>query len=397
MTSTRTIRLITAREIADRMRNKAYRYGTVFAVLLAVGLVVIPGLLSDDGPERFDLGVVGAVPEGFEQAVQTLPNSMNVRLEPVELADTEAAAGAITDGQVDAVLLDGSALMAQGAPDMLLRSAVEATLHHLDAAAAAQAAGLTTEQLSAIFAPPEPLTVVDTTGEQGADGALGWLVAFAATVLLFSAVMINAGSLLTGALEEKSSRVIEVLLGSVRPWQLLTSKIIAMTCLALAQLAVIVAAALGANALMGTIELPPATTATVLAALVMLPIGFVFYAALYTVAGSLASTVEDAQASAMPLGLVVMAAYLTVIFSVLPNPHGFWAQVLTYLPPTAPFTVPARVALDAISLWEAGLAAGLTLLAVALTVWLSARLYSASLLASGKLTWRQAWRTEPIQ
>lgn len=392
-----TVRLVTAREVVDRLRNRVYILGTLFFAVVLVAGIAVPGLLSDDGPEGFGLGLVGPVPDSFEDVLAANAAALEIEVDVVELADRDAATAAVINDEVDAALVADSELMAQGSPHFLLRSAVETTVQQVRTADELEAAGLSEEEIATVLAPSEPLNVVDPAGQDETDLFGGEAIAFAATILLFLAVTTNASSLLSGAVEEKSSRVVEVLLGSVRPWQLLAGKIIALTGLALGQVGVLVGAALGANAVGGTFALPPATAATVVTGLAMLLIGFVFYAALYAVAGSLAPTSEDAQGSAGPLSFLIMGGYFIVIFVVLPAPEGLWAQLLTYLPPTAPFAVPARVALGAIPAWQVALACGVTLLGVALTVALAARLYAASLLAGGKLTWRQALQAEPIR
>lgn len=394
MSPARTVALIATREVVDRLHNKMYVLGTLGLAVAAVGIIVLPGLFEDGEGERIDLGVVGAVPASFGDLLAT--GAGDRRIELVRLPDREAAADAVADGEVDAALLDSTELMAEGIPDMAVRTAVEGALQQARTAQQLEATGLSDEEVAAVMAPRPPLVAVDTSGQE-ADLSDSYTVAFAATILLFVAVTINASSLLSGAVEEKSSRVIEVLLGSVRPWHLLAGKIIGLTGLALGQIGLVVGVALAANAVTGAFALPAATTATVVTGLVMLLIGFVFYAALYTVAGSLASTAEDAQGSAGPLGFMVMGAYFVVIFAVMPEPRGVWAQVLSYLPPTAPLTVPARVAFDAMPLWQVAVSVATTLLGVTATVWLAARLYAASLLAGGKLTWRAAWRAESIR
>jgi ABC-2 type transport system permease protein len=395
MSPAHTVRLIATREVTDRLRSKVYVLGTLGIVVVVVAGILVGGL-RDGGPTRVELGVVGETPPSFPDLLAASTAGQNMEVEIIEVADRGAAADAIADGELHAVLLDGAELMVEGAPSMGVVAAVEAALQQAETVDRLESAGLSPEEIAAAASPRSPLAIVDPAGE-AADMIGGPLIAFAATILLFVAVTLNASSLLTGAVEEKSTHVIELLLGSVRPWQLLAGKISALTGLALAQVGIVVVAALGANALVDAFALPPATTATVVVSLLMLVIGFVFYAALYTVAGSLASTTEDAQGSSGPLGFLLMGAYFVVIFAVLPNPQGAWAHVLTYLPPTAALTVPARVALDAIPLWQVLLAAGVTVLGVVLTVALAARLYAASLLAGGKLTWRQAWRTEPIR
>lgn len=209
-------------------------------------------------------------------------------------------------------------------------------------------------------------------------------------------IQINGSTLLTGTIEEKSSRVVEVLLGSVRPWQLLAGKLSGMMVLALGQLGLFVGVTLGANAAVGAFDLPPAAFGSMTVALVMFVLGFAFYASLYAVAGSLASSLEDAQSSAGPLGFLTVGAYMGTLLGVVPNPESVFARVLSLFPPTAPFAVPARVAISSIEPWEVVLSAVLVAVTAVLTVRLAGRLYSAAILAGGKLTWREVLRAEPV-
>lgn len=128
----------------------------------------------------------------------------------------------------------------------------------------------------------------------------------------------------------------------------------------------------------------------------MFVLGFAFYAALYAVAGSMASSLEDAQAVAGPLAFLTGGAYVGTLIGIVPDPDSIFAHVLTYLPPTAPFAVPARIAVGSISGIEIALAAVVTGIASVVTVRIAGRLYSAAILSGGKLTWREVWRAEPV-
>jgi ABC-2 type transport system permease protein len=391
----RTVRLVTGRELLDRLRNKAFTYGTLAVMALIVAGIVIPTLLDGDEGREHRLGVVGDAPGQLDAALRAqLPEGDRAVL--VELGDRDAAARAIEEDEVDAVLLDSRQLMVEGGAPIGLPQAVDGALQQLGTAEALEDLGVGEEDRAEALAPRDPVEVVDTAGERE-EGPMGAMVAFAATILLFIAVQFNGNSLLTGAIEEKSSRVVEVLLGAVRPWQLLSAKLIALTLLSLAQIGVLVATALGANRMVGAFELPPATGATVAVSLVMVVVGFTFFAGLYTVAGAMASSVEDAQGTAGPLAFLLVGVYMVVIFAVIPAPNGTLAQVLTYLPPTAPFTVPARVAMGAVPTWQVALAVVVTLTGTLVTLRLAARLYAAAILGGGKLTWREAWRAEPIR
>jgi ABC-2 type transport system permease protein len=395
VTPTRTVAIVTRRELLDRLRNKTFTYGTVAVMLLIVAGIVIPTLLDGDMGREHRLGVVGGAPEGLEQALRAqLPADDDATVVP--LADRDAATRAIEEDAIDAALIDGRQLMVEGGAPVGLPGALDGALRQLTTVERLAELGVAEDELAGVMAPRPPLQVVDAAGEED-EGPMGAMIAFAATILLFIAVQFNGSSLLTGAIEEKSSRVVEVLLGAVRPWQLLSAKLIALTVLSLAQIGVLVAAALGANQAVGAFEVPAATTATVAVSLLMVVVGFTFFAALYTVAGAMASSVEDAQGTAGPLAFLLVGVYMAVIFAVIPAPDGVLAQVLTYLPPTAPFTVPARVALGAIPAWQVAVAVLVTLAGTTVTIRLAARLYSAAILGGGRLTWRETWRSEPIR
>ena len=395
MTTAEIIRLVGGREITDRMRNRGFVLSTLVTLLIVVGFIVVPTFFEDDTPPSFDLGVVGESPALFDDAVASAAAAQEVEVTVSSVADRDAAEEAVEAEDLDAVLLDQDQLLVAEEADDQLRSIVEQARQQSAVLSGLADAGVEPSEAAGLLAGRAPVEVVTPEGTQEEADAAGGL-AFAATVLLFLIVQINGGTLLTGAIEEKSSRVVEVLLGSIRPWQLLAGKLTGIMVLAIGQLVLFIAVMLGANAAVGAFELPPATGTAIAVATVMFVIGFGFYAALYAVAGSMASSLEDAQASAGPLGFLTAGAYLGTLIGVVPNPDSVFAQVLTYLPPTAPFAIPARVAVGAIGPVEVVIAAILTAATTYATLRLAGRLYSAAILAGGKLTWREVWRAEPV-
>ena len=394
MSTPRTIWLVARRELRERGAKKGYLIGSAVTILVVVGLVVLPSLFGDDGPDDLTLAVAGEMPAdlGGQLATRT---PADVTIDVTEVADRGAAVAAIEAEEADAALVDGTELIADGSPDPALRSALEGVRQLNAVIDRLTDAGLDADQAASALTPPEPLQVVDISGED--TGGDGFVVGFAATILLFIGIQGNGATLLSAALEEKSSRVVEVLLSAARPWHLLAGKLLALTILALTQIGLTVAAGLGANAIVGAFELPPAAGSVVAISLLMLVVGFLFYASLYAVAGSMASSLEDAQSTSGPLTFAVMGAYFGVIFAVLPNPDGIVAQVLTFIPPTAPFVIPARMAFGAVPGWQVAVATLLTLVATVLVVRLAGRLYAGTLLAGGKLTWGEARRAEPVR
>lgn len=395
MSTGRLIRLVAAREVGDRIRNKAFVIGTLATLLVVLGFLIGPALFGGDEPTSYELGVVGEVDARFADAVAATATveDVEVTLEPV--ADRDEAEALVESEDLDAVLVDADTMLAAGDPDDRLRTIVEQARQQAALLGGLDEAGLDADEAARLLAGRPPLEVVTPDGPEAARDA-GAAIAFVATVLLFLVIQVNGSTLLTGTIEEKSSRVVEVLLGSVRPWQLLAGKLAGIMLLAVGQLVLFVGAALGANAIVDAFEVPPVTGSAILVGAVMFVTGFAFYATLYAVAGSMSSSLEDAQSSAGPLGFLTVGAYVGTLLGVVPNPDSVFAQVLTYFPPTAPFAVPARVAVGAITPVQVAIAATLTALTAMLAVRLAGRLYSAAILAGGRLTWREVWRSEPV-
>ena len=389
------VRLVASREVADRIRNKGFVIGTLATLLVMLGFVIGPTVFGGDEATTFEVGVVGEVDPRFADAVAATADveDVEVTLEPV--ADRAEADARIEAEELDAVLVDPDTLLSAGDPDDRLRAVVEQARQQAALLGGLDEAGLDAEEAARLLAGRPPLELVTPDGPESARDA-GAGIAFVATVLLFLVIQVNGSTLLTGTIEEKSSRVVEVLLGSVRPWQLLAGKLAGIMLLAMGQLVLFVGATLGANAIVHAFDVPPATGSAVVVGAVMFLTGFAFYASLYAVAGSMSSSLEDAQSSAGPLGFLTVGAYVGTLLGVVPNPDSVFAQVLTYVPATAPFAVPARVAVGAITPVQVAVAATLTALTAVLAVRLAGRLYSAAILAGGRLTWREVWRSEPV-
>ncbi len=393
MTPVRTIRTVAARELRERAMTKGFLVGTLITVAIIVAAIALPTVLADDGPTEQELGVVGAAPADLEALLDTgVPDAPTITV--TEVADRDAAEAALEDEELDAVLLDGRELLADGAPDAALRSALQGALQRAEVQANLGDAGLGEDEAAAALAPGPPLEVVDIAGE---DGGSSIAIASIATALLIFTIQGNGMQLLSGALEEKTNRVVEVLVSTARPWQLLTGKLLAMTALALGQLVLVVGAGLATNAAVGAIELPPATGTVLVVSAAMVVFGFLFYGSLFAAAGSMATSLEDSSSAISPLMYLMLAAYGAVFITVIPDPSGPVAQVLTFLPPSAPFAVPARVALGDIAAWQIPVSLLVTLIGTVLVLRLAGRLYAGTLLAGGKMTWKAAFEAEPVR
>ncbi|HKZ20448.1 MAG TPA: ABC transporter permease, partial [Acidimicrobiia bacterium] len=295
-------------------------------------------------------------------------------------------------GDIEVLLIDGtSAVVAQQGfggnelVDRLQQAAGASRLQEL-MAENEQVASEVVEVLS-----NDPLEVRSLSGP-GSDNADSSVIAYAGLVLLYIAILTYGNTVLTGVTEEKNNRVVEVLLATLQPWQMLGGKVLGIGILGLAQFALTMAAAFAAIRITGVVSLPAFDLETVGVLVLWFLIGFGIYAALYAAAGSLTSRTEDAQSAALPMTMLAVVGFF-VSFSVLDDPSSFVARITTFTPFTAAFVVPIRNSLGAISWAEHALAVVVALGAIVLLVVLAARIYAGGLLRFGsRVRIKDAWR-----
>lgn len=395
MSDLKLIRLIAGRVFAERLRSRAFQVSTGISLVIVLGLIIAPQLFGDDGPDAFTIGLLDT-DAAAQQAIEATAPVFDAEVTFADVADRDDALVRLEDGDLDGVVEDGQRLLVFDEAHTGMEQVVETALQQRTLQQRLDAAGIAPAEAADLLAPAE-VEVVALSGRDGEDVQTGQGIALFGIILLFISVTTSAGFLLMGTVEEKSSRVVEVLLGAVRPWHLLAGKLAGMGALALGQFALIVAAALTAVVATDAVDLPATTASAVVWTLVWLVLGYAFYATFFAVAGALASSMEDAQSTAGPINILLLAAYLASIFVVGEDPNSIAAVVLSILPPFAPLAMPARIATGAAAPWEVALALGLMVPAIYGTIRLAGRLYAEGLLRTGgRVKVREIWRSDEI-
>jgi ABC-2 type transport system permease protein len=210
-------------------------------------------------------------------------------------------------------------------------------------------------------------------------------------LVLFFCITVFGAMVLNGVLEEKSSRVVEVLLARIPARTLLAGKITGIGLLGLAEIGLAALAALAAVTTVDAVHLPAIRGAVLAWAVVWFVLGYVLYATVYGALGSLGSRAEDAQSVAAPVMLILPLAYFASFFMIAQPASA--ARAISYFPLTAPLAMPGRIAIGGAAWWEPVLAAVLTLAATAGLVVLAGRIYTNAILHSGpRLSLHDAWR-----
>ena len=399
MSSFQTLLLVTRRELVERARSKAFIFSSLFTVVLLIAAIGLP-ILLDSGMETYEVGLVGSDNQPIVQAALDLGNADvdegedGVEIQTTSYASVEEAEAALDNDTIAAALVDGTGLITPAGTG-IGGSDVESLLQR--AAAVVRLDKVSGEVAQAAQILSEDALEVRTLGAIDSDDTEArFLVAFGGAMLMYMAILSYGTWTLSGVTEEKTNRVVEVLLATVRPWQLLAGKIIGIGLLGLGQFLFTIAVAMGAIRITEVVELPtiPATTIPLL--IVWFVLGYSLYSVGMGAAGALVSRMEDAQSVAAPFTVMSIVGFFGAI-QVANDPTSLVARILTLFPPTAPFVAPVRAAFDAIPWWEMGLSVGLTAAAIVGLVRLGGRVYSGGLLRfGGKVKWKEAFRAAEV-
>lgn len=210
--------------------------------------------------------------------------------------------------------------------------------------------------------------------------------------LVLAAIALYGNLVLTGVVEEKSSRVVEVLLARIPAKALLGGKVLGIGLLGFGQLAVTAAAALVALLVVDSVDLPALTGGVLAWVLAWFVRGYTLYACSTGRSDPWPHAARTPRRSPGPVGYVLVAGYWASFMALSADADGPWARVLSLFPVTAPLAMPGRIALGATQWWEPSVAVLLTLAATAGLVFFAGRVYSNAVLHTGAvLRVRDAW------
>lgn len=401
MKSFEAIRLVAWRELRERGRSKAYIISTIFTLILLGGAIALPALFGGD-PTTYEVGLVG---EGGDPIVATASALAAERagddepdtFETTVFEDVAAAEAALDEGDIEAILVDGQELVVPGTGNAFGGPGGSMTGLLQEAAGTRRVQDLVTSNEEAAevleLLASEPLEVRNLNGADEDDSDVRGVVAFFGLILMYIAVLTYGSWMLSGVTEEKTNRVVEVLLSTLRPWQIFAGKLAGIGLLGLGQLVILLTVALIGLRVTDAFEVPALPIDSVVALVGWFILGFVLYATLFGAAGALVSRMEDAQSAAAPLSILAVVGYF-LSFQALNDPDGVVAIVGTFIPFTAPYVAPIRLALRTIAPWEMILAVVITMATIAVMVRLAGRVYAGGLLRFGsRVKWREAFRS----
>ncbi|MXN62538.1 ABC transporter permease [Bacillus sp. BGMRC0062] len=220
--------------------------------------------------------------------------------------------------------------------------------------------------------------------------ALRYLMAFGFGLVFFMAAVTFGQQIAVSVIEEKQSRVVEILLAAVPARAMMAGKVLGNAAMAILQVALLAGALLLGMQINGNVLPLDGMGVPILWFVMLFSIGFVMIAALYAAAASMVSRQEDIGSTSMPVMMLIMLPYFGVIFF-NDNPEAL--RIMSWIPFSAPVAVPLRIFLDQGEWWEHIGSLVLLIVTTALAIWLAAVIYERSILRTGKaLKWREALR-----
>lgn len=388
MKATHAIRLVAMRDLSERIRSKSFLLSTGITILAVVALLIAPMFFSDDEVPFFQIGLVGTAPANLDSQLEAALGDAARGVQLNQFAGVAAAEDALDSGFVDIVIIEDREVIIGPDTDRNLATVTPAVVGVARFLEAAGDLGLEQDDLNALIGGVAVRDISEASVES--DENRGF--AFVGTILLFISIVTFGQWILLGVVEEKSNRVVEVVLGAVKPHHLMAGKIIGIGSLALAQVVVIILIVVTLAPRTADLELPSAAAGVIASLIVWFLLGFTFYAAAYAAAGALVSRQEEAQNAAFPLTLMLMAAYFVATFSF--EGDNIALRVASLLPPFAPMTMPMRMAGGDATLIEVVVSLGLMVVGTYGLVRLAGRIYAGGLLRSGaKVKIRDALRS----
>lgn len=414
------------REFMSRVTTRAFLIGTFLGPILMVGVSSLPVLLAsrDTGAKRVAIvdgssGPLGsrleaalvnarrgdgdaAMPQYEVTRIAAPGRERDVRDSLLPFTARSAAGAATIDGILmvdDSVLTTGRVLYLGsnvGSPDAM--RTLQRTVAPIVQGERLEATGVNPNVVVQALAPVQLQTRKLSNGTLTEEsGSASFLLAYIMSFVLYLALLLYGVQVMTSVVEEKTSNIVEVLVSSVGPFDLMLGKVVGVGSAGLLQMTVWGGAALafsryrleiarlfGSDAAgASSLPIPEMSPALLAVFLTFFIAGFLLYAAAYAAVGAVCQSTQEAQQAQMPVSIFILGGLISM-FALLSEPNGTLAQTLSLFPPIAPFVVPVRYSLAPLPLLEVLLSLSVTVVGMLAVVWVASRIYRVGVLSHGK-------------
>lgn len=386
------ILLVATREVAEKIRNRGFILFSLFMLLLPIVGGAIGAFTSGPDTGEYRVGLTGDGTGQLAPVLKQQAKTFSATVQTKTFDGPEAAQRAVKDGEVDAAVVGLGRVLVDGTAGIDLEALLQSSVEQTKSTSALREAGVSEEQAQGILN-PEPVSFRDVSGDREESG-IGpeAIIAQIGMVFLFLTIFTYGYWIANGVVEEKSSRVVEIVLSAIRPAYLLSGKILGIGLLGLCQ--ILLVAGLGLLAApIADLDIPPVAFGILGAVVLWFVLGYAFYSCLFAVAGSLVSKQEDLQYTQMPIMVLIFVGYGAAFYE-FGNPGSLTIQILSFVPPFSPMVMLMRTGMGEAGALDVGLAAVLVILATAGLMALATRLYAGSVLRFGtRVSLTDAWRS----
>jgi len=338
--------LVAEREIGSKLRSKAFVISTAILFIGALAIVIWGGFQAAN-----NTGTPVAVTADAQQYVAQAQG-----LDVTDVADRAAAEALVKDGEVDAAVVGD-------------------TSSPLGFAVIAESSAPTQLLLQLAQVPP-----VELLAPEEGNAALGYIAAIGFGIVFLLAASLFGGTIAQSVVEEKQTRVVELLISAIPVRSLLAGKVIGNTVLAMGQILILAAIAIIGLTVTDQTALLQGLGAPIAWFAIFFLFGFILLASLFAAAASMVSRQEDIGSTTMPLTMLVMAPYFLVIFF---NDNPLVLAIMSYVPFSAPVGMPMRIFLGQAQWWEPLLSIAILIATCVAAILVAARIYENSLLRMG--------------
>jgi ABC-2 type transport system permease protein len=368
---------VAERGILENVRSRTFKVVTALLLAVSIGAVVVPSLI-DSGGTTYTLATVGAAPAELGTAIDAAAAQGDFTVRYITRADDGAVRETVKKGDATVGLAsDTLYAAAKGAGPFPV--VVSQALVTLARTRWLTDAGLSSSQLAQLQAirPPREIAVGQVQDERRAG------VGFAAGIVLYLALTFAGSAIATTVGTEKSSRISEVLLATVRPSQSLVGTVVAAGAITLIQLLVLAVPISVSGAAGGRYALPAGITGDLALAVVWFLLGFWMYAFVFAASASLVDKITEVSSAIMPVTTLLVLVYLASVMLVTQDPGNPWSTLVSMAPLSAPIAMPIRWASGEVPVYQLIIAMGITAVTALLMALMASALYRRALLVTG--------------
>ena len=389
----RIIALVAKRELTTRVRTKSFLISNAIILALILGGIIAASVFADDPDSHPRLGLVGTA-TSLSGSLSASSASIGNPVDASTVSDEATARSKVASGDLDVALVPGgagsyTAIVDEELPSDL-RSIIDAVVRQQAVNSTLSAQGVDPATLAR--AAESARVTVDAVNPPDPDRDQRTALAFIAMLLMFFQLLMFGLYVAMGVVEEKSSRVVEVLLATIKPLHLLWGKVLGIGAVGLLQLAAYGVVGLGAGMGTGLVTVTGLAVGVFASVLFWFILGFAFFAVSYAAAGSLVSRQEDVNSAATPITMLVMVGYVLAQVT-LADPSGTVATVMSWIPPFSAMLMPLRIASGTTDPVQIVGSVVLMLLVTVALARVAARIYERSVLRTGtRVSWSDALR-----